>query len=515
MTQISPEIAPAAPPGSHPGTLTALLRLRAATLPDVAPHVYVLDDQHLIAVTHAQLDQRAQAVAAALRGLAAPGDRVLLAYDTGPDFADAFFGCLYAGVLPVPVPPPAGGALSERFEAVALDCDPRLVLTTSGLAPLVEGALATDQLPDLPFEPLPADPEAVAYLQYTAGTTGAPRGVAITHGGAFANLAQITELSGAGPHDRMVAWLPLFHDMGLGAQLLMPMYAGYDCWMMQPLAFVRRPQEWLRLLSDLGATCTATPGFGLRMALRKTTPEQRAGLDLSGLRVVLVGAEPLYADDLDRFLAATGISPDALFPSYGLAEGAFMVSGGGRAVLEADTAALAWGRLAPGRGRRVRGSGRVLPGTTVQIADPVTGRPLEPGEIGEIVIDGPAVTPGYWNEPPRHGPLPTGDLGAFHDGELYVLGRVEDSFLRDGRVHHAHDVERTIAEVCGDHVRAAVFAGEHQVVAVVEMADGPDPAPAVWERHGLELKVVTVKRGGVPVTTSGKPRRDAARAAVR
>lgn len=467
-------------------TLVDLARARAHSADGAGGYVYLSRGETPEAeLTFAGLDRRARAVAAEIARTTAPGARALLQYPPGLDFLAAFFGCLYAGVVAVPTPPPAGerddATATARCRAVVRSCTPELLLSTGDLLDRLPPALrhaggparlrtiATDRIGDgaaARWQPVPTGPDDVAYLQYSSGSTGTPKGVVLTHRNVLHNLGLIRGLTGAGPGSTGVFWLPMFHDMGLVSGALMPLFAGGRGVLMSPLAFLQRPYSWLAAISREEQVTSAAPNFAFDLCVQRITDRQKAGLDLSRWRHAIVGAERVRAATLDRFaeaFAPCGFRPETFLPSYGLAETTLLVSGGpagGRpTVCEADAGALDRNRIAPraagGRGPDLVGSGRVRPGLRVVIADPETQQPCPPGHVGEIWVAGDSVAAGYWNAPEETGHtfgrrvggepgfVRTGDMGALVGSELVVSGRLKDLIIVDGRNLYPSDLEAT------------------------------------------------------------------------
>ncbi|MFC8528167.1 fatty acyl-AMP ligase [Nocardia sp. NPDC057227] len=542
--------------------LPDVLRERARTAP--AATAYVFLDEHgaeTAALTYAWLDLRARAIAARLAAVTRPGDRALLVFPSGLDFVAAFFACLYAGVIAVPVIPPRRGRAHPATHGIVADCDPAVLLTVGALeADLpVPQRIAVDEVPaDGPaIDPKPCAPDDPAFLQYTSGSTGAPRGVVVTHRNLGANQEMIRAAFGHDEHSTFVGWAPLYHDQGLIGNLLQPLYLGAPCVLMAPLTFIRRPLLWLTAVSRYRAHTSGGPNFAfdacVRHAERSGVP---AGLDLSSWRVAFNGAEPIRAETLRRFAATFaphGFDPGALYPCYGLAEATLLVSGSvpgrGARELRADIAALGAGTLraaAPGEpARPLVGSGRPAPGVDIRIVDPESGEPCPPGRIGEIRLAGANIAAGYWRDPDgtaavfgdRRGAgagervdaaagLRTGDLGQFVDGELYVTGRRKDLIIVRGRNHYPHDLEHTAqaahpAARAGGTAAFAAGADDHPVL-VQEIERGTEAAEAeiagairsaLLRDHDLALaELVLTVPGALPKTSSGKIRRGAARA---
>lgn len=507
-------------------------------------------------------------MAAVLGERGAVGDRALLVYPAGIDFVTAFFGCLYAGVVAVPVYPPRANESLQRVQRILADTGARVVLTTRALAAAcarlapggAEGAglaiVVTDDLAGAGEEsaalpPITAD--TLAFLQYTSGSTGQPKGVMLTHGNLLANQAMILRVHRLRPDEVTASWLPLFHDMGLIGLVMQPLYVGASCVLMPPAAFLQKPLRWLQLLSRHRVAVTGGPNFGYDLCVRRTTPEEREKLDLSAVRAVFNGAEPIRAETLERFAAAfapSGFRREAFLPCYGLAEASLLISGkpSDRAFVTAqfDAARLGAGQatvpLAGGACTLVS-SGRVATGLTLRIVDPATRVECAAGNVGEIWVRGPSIGAGYWNQPEssaatfgarlagggRAGYLRTGDLGVLRDGELFITGRLKDLIIVRGRNHFPQDLEAT-AQAADPALRAsgsAAFAvreetGENVVVVqevertALRRLDAAAVTAAIREaivrEHDLvPAAIVLVKPATLPKTSSGKIQRSACR----
>ncbi|MEO6191566.1 MAG: amino acid adenylation domain-containing protein [Thermoanaerobaculia bacterium] len=550
-----------------PATLVELLRMRATSQPERRAYTFLLDgEREEVHLSYGELDRQARAIATRLQEMGVEGERALLLYPPGLQYAAAFFGCLYAGVTAVPVYPPRPNRPDPRFLAILADARARVVLTTSAILPNAERLLqadapvawlATDGLDSEGAEEWrdPAvGPEQLAFLQYTSGSTSAPKGVMVSHGNLVHNERLIERAFGMTAESVVVGWLPLYHDMGLIGNLLQPLWAGCSCVLMSPVDFLQKPLRWLAALSRYGGTVSGGPNFAYDLCARKIRPEDRAGLDLSRWAVAFNGAEPVRAETLDRFaaaFAASGFRREALFPCYGLAEATLFVAGA--AVGEPPVV----GRFnAPGlerhqavadpEGRPLVSSGRpalLAFGQEVAIVDSESGVRLPEAAVGEIWVAGPSVAQGYWSrpEPPEstfqaltrdgEGPfLRTGDLGFLAGGELFVAGRAKDLIIIRGRNHYPQDIEMTV-EASHAALRpgcGAAFSvdeeGEERLVVVQEMrreARHADPGEvmaairrAVAEEHEVQLQaVVLIRTASLPKTSSGKVRRSACRAA--
>ncbi|MGD2113572.1 MAG: amino acid adenylation domain-containing protein, partial [Acidobacteriota bacterium] len=515
------------------------------------------------------LDRQARRLAVALAAGARPGERALLLFNPGLELVVAFFGCLTAGVVPLLAPPPRKNRNQQRVGSILRDAEPAAVLTTSSLERRIASwleeddaargirLLCTDRIDD--DERDWCDPgvgrDDVAFIQYTSGSTGSPKGVVLTHGNLLENSRLIHTAFAMSSESHVVSWLPPYHDMGLIGGILQPLYAGCSATLMSPMAFLRRPRLWLETVTETGATTSGGPNFAFELCVRRIPEEEREGLDLSHWRAAFNGAEPVRARTLERFaeaFAPAGFRPRAWLPCYGLAEATLMVTGTppsrSPVVGRFDRRALQEGRIeegAPEAGDRMPlvSSGRDLLGSSLVIADPDTGRQLPDGELGEIWVSGPSVARGYWNRPAesrrifdarliddddrRGGFLRTGDLGFVLDSELFVAGRVKDLIILRGRNHHPQDLEAT-AEGSHPDLRmgcSAAFSvdvdGEERLVLVQEVDRHPEHGSgeiieAVRDSiaRGHEVRaheVVLVRPGTVPKTTSGKVQRAACR----
>ncbi|WP_055712043.1 fatty acyl-AMP ligase [Streptomyces torulosus] len=513
-------------------------------------------------LTWRRLDLRVRAVAARLAEEAAPGERVAVLCPQGTDYVTAFLAALTAGLVAVPLYPPGLPGHGDRLAAVLADADPAVVVTTGRLRDEVgefcgdrgPRIVAADEVPDAAAErwrPEPPDATAVAYLQYTSGSTRTPAGVEITHANVVANARQALTAYGADAQPvTCVGWLPLYHDMGLVLSVAAPVVRGVLSVLMDPVAFLHEPVRWLRLLAAHPRALSAAPNFAYDYCASAVTEAQKAGLRLDGVAALINGSEPVRPGTADRFhaaFAAQGLPAGTHCPSYGLAEATVFVSAArpGEPVrgIALDRDALATGKALPARPddpRAVLLAGCGTPaGQRVRIADPVSRAALAEGEVGEIWVRGPNVGRGYRNQErqtrrvfgavfadPGDGPgawLRTGDLGTVLDGQLVVTGRLKDLIVVDGRNHYPQDVEATAQDahpaLRRDRLAALGVPGGagEQVVVVAEhvrtttLADLDVPAvtravrAAVSARHGLRLAdVVLVPPGTVPRTSSGK-----------
>jgi thioester reductase-like protein len=506
----------------------------------------------------AELDRRARAIGARLQELGYSGERALLLFPPGLDFVAGFFGSLYAGTVAVPAYPPDPARLS-RLQGIVRDARPAVVLTTAAVAEQLMALAA--RIPEIAvLETLAVDTCAagwedswrapaidgatLAFLQYTSGSTGQPRGVRITHERLLANQRMLHSAF-ALPEASCVSWLPLFHDMGLIGTVLQPLYQDRPVTLMSPLAFVKRPMRWLRAISTLRAPISGGPDFAYGLCTRTVLAQDLEKIDLSCWKLAFSGAEPVRPETLEAFartFAPAGFDPAAFYPTYGLAEATLFVTGGapgrGARTLDCDVRPLEEGKVVPGSGRRLVDCGPAAPGTEIAILR-ADGSPAAAAEIGEITVCSPSVADGYWDAPRASEEtfgftsadgrrwLRSGDLGFLHEGRLFVTGRRKDVIIVRGRNHYPHDIERTVEEA-HEAVRASGVAafsiptesGEGLGLAV-EVALGTDGAvvetavrSAVSAGHELAVAgLALIAPRSLPRTSSGKLQRQAARQA--
>ena len=326
-------------------SLVSLLRQRAAEMGEKEAFCYLsVDGGQEERLTYRALHERAMAIGGELQRSASQGDRALLLFPTGLDFVCAFFGCLYAGVVAVPVAPAGRNRFAWAGESIFEAAKPAIVLSTTRHCERAAESYAPGALLDRPWiavDRIDADHQRdwrdpqlegcePAFLQYTSGSTSAPKGVVLTHRNLLCNAALIRQIFGNTPESRAVFWLPLYHDMGLIGGVIQPIYCGGSCSLLAPTAFLQRPALWLETISRKRATVAGGPDFAFDLCARKIRPEDREGLDLSSWNVAFVGAESIRARTLERFstaFASNGFRREAFLPCYGLAEATLMVSG--------------------------------------------------------------------------------------------------------------------------------------------------------------------------------------------
>ncbi len=553
-------------------TFVDILRFRSKQQADSIAFTYLDYDGVLeleTSVSYGQLDRQARSIAAKLQSSELTGKRVLLIYPQGLEFIAAFFGCMYAGTIAVPVYPPGPRKPLDNLEAVAKNCQPAAVLMSRTMANSIGHRLhqssffnslpcfITDEegypQPEL-WKDFHPEGSALAHLQYTSGSTGSPKGVVLSHNNLVYNSEIIRQGFGNTSSSVGVSWLPFYHDMGLIGNVLQPVYVGGMVVLMSPMHFIQRPLRWLDAISRYQATTSGGPNFAYELCIRKINPEQREELTLHSWEVAFSGAETVRAETLSKFkklFGPCGFRSEAFFPCYGMAEATLLITGGARQiqprVRQVDKDALMGGRVLPVTpGAEVCdlvSCGWTFPGQRVLIVNPETLQPCALDEIGEIWVSGPSVGQGYFGFPEltectfaarlagsNEGPfLRTGDLGFLYEGEICVTGRLKDLIIIRGRNHYPQDLEWTAAHSHPQVQRegAVVFSidvgGEEQLVVVQEVershlhklkeADVLNAiAEAITRQHELRpYAVVLIKPGSLPRTSSGKVQRSLCR----
>ena len=552
-------------------TLNDILRFRAEAQGNQQAYIFLSDgesEEHPI--TYAELDRKARAISVAIREFASPGERVLLLYPSGLEYLAAFFGCLYAGVISVPAYPPRPAQKLhdrnlERIRAILEDSDAKLALTTDRILSRFEKLLP--QLPDLgrikwmasdavdedranQWREPRINSETIAFLQYTSGSTGLPKGVMISHQNVIYNERMLEQYTGDLENAVMVGWLPMFHDLGLIGTTLQPMHLGFPCYFMAPAAFLQKPSRWVKAISRYRATTSGGPNFAYELCARKTAPEEIEELDLSSWVNAFCGAEPIHAGMVHLFektFGPSGFSKTTFNLGYGLAEATCCVTGTPwkeESVLHSfDALELLEGRVRrslPGdeNARLLAACGKTCLEQELLIVDPETFLPVQKDGVGEIWVSGDNVARGYWNRPDetaqvfqgflgnsQKGPyLRTGDMGFLEDEYLFIAGRLKDLIVIRGRNHYPQDLERTSelahAELTAGSVAAFAVQenGEESLVLVQEVQRRSEKGDlqAMLARIREELieshemvpaDIVLVKSGSIPRTTSGKIQR--------
>lgn len=562
-------------------TLTSLLQLRATTQAERVAYRYCAQpDAAEESLTYGELHAAAWRIADALVKEGATGKRVALFDASGLDFVCAFFGILYAGATAVPLAPPHPTRPAEKLSQILGDAAPGWCLASPAMAQRIRqlqgslDALAAMRVlacPELekPVEPpdAPADllaltavshvagADDIAIIQYTSGSTSAPKGVRVSHRNFIENAARVGARMAVGERTTAVSWLPLYHDMGLMNGVVLPLVGGYPAVLMPPAGFSARPLDWLRALTRFRATMTGAPNFAYQACVDKGAGVALDGIDLSALEVAFCGAEPIRAETLEAFCTAfapAGLRRTALFPCYGLAEATLFVAGGPagegvRLIRVARNTLEKQARAAdPGDGEEVRTlvcCGRPAGDQRVIIVDPVERRALDERQVGEIWVQGPSVAHGYLHraeesravfdgsladQPDEGAFLRTGDLGFLVDGELVVTGRRKDLIIIRGENHYPQDIELSVERshpALRPHAGAAVpithEGGAESLLVIQEISrawrGGTDEifgaiCTAVAEQHGIApSSIALIRRGTIARTTSGKIQRAAAR----
>ena len=555
-------------------TLIELLQWRSLQQPDHRAYTFLVDGKtEGPTLTYAELDRQARAIGALLQQHQAQGERALLLYPQGLEVLAAFCGCLYAGVIAIPVPPPDGSRLKRtlpRLRAIVKDAQASIVLTTSRILDILANAdsefpefqtmrwIDTEQI-DLSMAEAWQDPQVdsntLAYLQYTSGSTSTPKGVMLSHRNLMFHSAYLQRACGYTTESVTVTWMPYFHDYGLVEGLTQPLYNGTPCYVMSPFAFIKQPVRWLQAISRYGATHSQAPNFAYDQCVRRVTAAQLETLDLRSWQGAGNAAEPINPRVMESFyekFAPCGFQWDAFAPAYGLAEATLLVSTSpvqtSPVICTVEAAAIEKNRIviAPPTQqegvRTIASCGRLVCETQVAIANPQTLARCAADEVGEIWVSDPGVAQGYWQRPEDtantfqaylsdsgEGPfLRTGDLGFMQDGELFITGRIKDLIIIRGTNHYPQDIEWTVQEVHPalrpDYGAAfsVEFEGEERLIVVQEVERQAQDLDvdeviaeirqAIAELHELQVyAVVLVKPGNILKTSSGKIQRQACR----
>jgi acyl-CoA synthetase (AMP-forming)/AMP-acid ligase II len=550
----------------QPTTLIEVLLQHAIERPDATAYVFVRDDGKEETLTFGQLVRRAQAIAAELQTLTCAGERAILLYQPGLDFIQAILACFFARLVAVPVSPLRNARELPRLVGILEDSGARLVLSNSVTRNVAGRTLGTEPLPGSPtwlftdtvstsraddFDLQLPEASSLAFLQYTSGSTGNPKGVMVTHANLIHNEMVIRAATGHDESTVFAGWLPFYHDMGLIGNVFQPLFLGVMSVLMAPMTFLVSPVVWLRAISKFRATTSGGPNFAYELCVHRVTPEEMQGIDLSSWRIAFNGAEPVKAHVIEAFVrkfAPYGFRAETFYPCYGLAEATLFVTGGSTAApvvtLPVDTDELRRNRAVkqPGSSTVLVGCGRTNMGQSVVIVDPETLCALPDGHVGEIWQSGGSVTAGYWGKPELTaetfaartadgaGPfMRTGDLGFLKDGELFVSGRLKDLIIIRGRNYYPDDIESAVY-LDRPSLRpggAAAFTlhadgDESRLVVVAEVQRTFLPRldartyrtllaeirAQIADLFGLRLaNLVLIRPGSMPKTSSGKLRR--------
>lgn len=552
-------------------TLVELLRYRACQQPDQIAYTTLQEGETESGrLTYRELDLQVRAIAGFLQSLKASKKRALLIYQPGLEYVVAFLACLYAGVVAIPAYPPSNQSLS-RLQTIATNAEAMLIMTSAKLF----GKLRTYADAKLEFiglqwvitDELTKDlatswhePEissnSLAFLQYTSGSTGIPKGVMVSHGNLLSNSEIIYRCFEHSNSSRGVIWLPPYHDMGLIGGILQPLYGGFPVTLMSPISFLQKPLRWLQAISTLKATTSGGPNFAYDLCVRKINLEQCINLDLSSWDVAFTGAEPIRAETLALFankFEPYGFRRESFYPCYGMAETTLLVTGGVKATLPIvqrvqsvpleENRVVAVSTVDEQDVRRIVGCGQICPGFKIAVVNTETLTCCSTSEVGEIWVSGPSVALGYWRlveetkktfhaylADTGEGPfLRTGDLGFVQDGELFITGRIKDIIIIRGKNHYPQDIEQTVEKsnpaLCpGSGAAFSVdIGGEERLVVVQELERSHlrtlnseeivnSIRKEVVVQHGLEIfSIVLVKTGSLPKTSSNKIQRYACR----
>lgn len=566
---------PAYNPFAHhlpPSNLIELLCYRSQHEFHRLAYTFLVDGEaEKVSMTYGELDRKARAIAAYLTSVAAEGERALLLYPQGLEYIAAFWGCLYAKVIAIPLYPPRLKQRNlSRIQAIVNDAGPLLALTTERILSITKPLfaevaelkslqfLATDTIPDDMadrWQRTSATGKTLAFLQYTSGSTSHPKGVMVSHGNLLHNLATMHRMFHLNSESIFVNWTPFYHDMGIILGTLLSLYGGIPNISMAPVAFLQRPFRWLHAISSFRATCSCGSDFAYNLCFRKITHEQRSTLDLSSWTLAVNGAEPVRQETIDGFVETfgpCGFRREAFYPSYGLAEATLHVSGGcdtalpGINIANLDRAELENHHvveISPGEStvKRFVGCGQTDRDQKIIIVHPELLIKCLPDQIGEIWISGPSVTQGYWNRPEEtlltfqsylkdtgEGPfLRTGDLGFIRNGELFITGRLKDLIIIRGRNLYPQDIELTAERshpslrLGGNAAFSAEIDNEEQLVVIQEVEYNQQAEvsamvgairQAVFEDYEVKASaVVLIKPGSIFKTSSGKIQRSACR----
>jgi len=553
-------------------SIVEILQKHAAAKPQQTAYIWLADGENkTVELTYGKLEQQAKAIAVQLQQYTTPGSRVLVAYpySAGLEFIAAFFGCLYAGVVAVPCHPPLNRLTIAEVQSRLVSAETEVILTNSGLLSKLKEQLSNvkSELHWLNTDTLRIEevnhwkqpefnPDSLAFLQYTSGSTGNPKGVMITHDCLLQNQEMLKLSFGHSKQSTGVGWLPLFHDMGLIGNVIQAVYLGTSCVLMSPVSFVQKPIRWLQAISKYQATTSGAPNFAYELLCDRIKDEQLAKLDLSSWEVAFCGAEPVQKETIARFsrkFAPCGFQPSAFYPCYGMAEATLLITGGSKElapiIKQLDKVALEQNKVVICNENQkavteIISSGYPWLDGKIAIADTLTLTKCAADRIGEIWVSSSSVGKGYWKMPEvtektfqaylkdtQEGPfLRTGDLGFIEDGELYITGRLNDVMVFWGLNHYPQNIEQTVAQ-CHPALKAnsgAAFSitveGGNRLVIVQEIERSyrkclvaAEVVEAirwvVFQQHFIDVYAIALLApGSLPKTSSGKVKRSACQA---
>ncbi|MDZ7743384.1 MAG: AMP-binding protein [Bacteroidota bacterium] len=554
-------------------SITDVLKMRAEKEADKTAYIFLRDgedDEEII--TYRELYEAATSIARSISLKSKEGERALMLYPPGLEFVKALFGCFFAGIIAVPAYPPRKNRSLNRIKSIVIDSQSSLILTTNQIYEAsLKNFTDVDELKNMDWciteellmhndEPAslkPVSNESIALLQYTSGSTGQPKGVMVSHKNIMRNSEYIRQSFELSRNSVSVSWLPSFHDMGLIDGVLQPVFTGFKGVLLPPVSFLQKPSRWLRAITKYRGTHCGGPNFAFDLCVEKAEEEELDEIDLSSMRTLYNGAEPLRKSTLLSFtekFSKAGFSRQGFYPCYGMAETTLIISGGYvnekpkylsllKDALENNKVLLA-DIDSPESNDHV-GVGHPWIDTKIRIVNPDTLLECAGDEVGEVWVAGSIVTKGYWSKPQEtedafhayiketgEGPfLRTGDLGFFHDGELYISGRLKDLIIIRGRNIYPQDLELT-AENCHPALRfncsAAFSVSEDSqeklyIAAELERTYMRNPnlneiadsiRQAIFDEFELDLEgIILLRTASIPKTSSGKIQRKATRKA--
>ncbi|MDG0058297.1 fatty acyl-AMP ligase [Priestia sp. P5] len=564
-------------PKSNYSSMIDLLSHKVMIHPEKVVYTFLSNDnQDETNITYQELHMYAKQIAAYLQHLGLEGQRALLMYPSGIDYVKAFLGCIYANVIPVPVYPPGLSRNMERLKAIMDDSATNIILTTTQLHSKISFHFS-DELSNMNLKWIPiddishdyrdqwsqpkVDKESLAFLQYTSGSTSSPKGVMVTHGNILHNEAMIKAACQHNEDTVMLGWLPMYHDMGLIGNILQPLYLGAKCVFMSPMDFLQKPFRWLSAISKYKATISGGPNFAYDLCLKKITDEQKVQLDLSSWEVAFNGAEPVRYETIQKFAQAfkdCNFKLNQFFPCYGMAEATLFITGNEKLTKPVSKGFCKENLLENKAIERpinsensvkLVGCGMTWLDQKVEIVNTDSLSKCASNEIGEIWVKGDSIAKGYFGrkqetnyafnntvkDTNENGFLRTGDLGFFHEGQLFVTGRLKDVIVLRGKNHYPQDIELTVEKADQTIISGASAAfsvdinGEEKLIIVAEIERKYRPRPhnerelkgyldsvlrnirqQVMEEHEVQPYTISLlKTSSIPKTSSGKIQRSA------
>ena len=545
-----------------------LLKENAKNRPNDIIYRYIEDEnKEPITLTNLEIHDQAKNIANNLLLTSKKGDRALLLYPAGLEFIVGFLGCLFAGLIAVPAYPPRKNQKLNRLKTIIDDAEASVVMTSQKAATIARPLFDDDEtisemiwlvsdssdLEKIDKDILPIENSDIAFLQYTSGSTGDPKGVMVSHANVISNMGVIYASCKHTNTSKLASWLPHFHDMGLMAGVLQPIFAGAEITFMAPAYFLQKPVRWLQMMDKYKSESTAGPNFAYDLCIEKINDEDLVGLDLSNINIALNGAEPVSGETLRKFtekFSKCGFKATAHFPSYGMAETTLMVTAGD---LEEEARILTINSVdlqnkiitiekkSSDATQDMVSSGHAWLDHEVIIVEQDKLVKIGENLVGEVWIKGSSVTQGYWKNPEKtkedfdaytsdtnKGPyLRTGDLGFLNDGELYICGRAKDLLIIRGRNYYPQDIE-TVASNSNESLslgHAAVFSieseGREQLIITQEIKrthmktfNKEEIFDNIMESITLDCElqvrdIVLLRPGQILKTSSGKIQRQA------